>query len=185
MGNYVERIREASQIYDMDDFVGAVQSATIDALVSVDPSVVIERTGYFNHSAIPDFMLSWAGTGLARPLFIRNSYEELLAGEGGMDEAADDSSWFGNDVTVAISGDGRSESASTSFSKEVLDEREGLSGSRLLTDAWALEEVGTSLPRTDSPVHALVAQNFLRRARGVVDVGDASALAESNFLGGE
>ena len=52
-------IFDGLNIPNWDESITAVKLVVANALHRVDPSTSIEDTGYFNHSFVPDFLLTW------------------------------------------------------------------------------------------------------------------------------
>jgi hypothetical protein len=48
-----------------------VHTAIAHGLEELDPAVNLKRTGYFNHSWAPDFVMSWPGAEASRHIFLR------------------------------------------------------------------------------------------------------------------
>lgn len=65
---------------DLLEYVRKVKAAVIASVEEMNPGVLIEDTGHFNHSAAPDLVLTWPGRKGDRPLYVRRSYQELDAG---------------------------------------------------------------------------------------------------------
>lgn len=54
--------------------IGAIKAAVVDNLRAADNRMKIETTDHFNHSFVPDLVLSWPGQSENRRVFLRASY---------------------------------------------------------------------------------------------------------------
>lgn len=73
-------LQEIEKIEDLVGYERALKNEVRSRIGQLDPSASVEETSYFNHSAVPDFMLKWPGRSKRRPLYIRRSYEEIVSG---------------------------------------------------------------------------------------------------------
>ncbi len=71
------------------DRISAIKAAVVENLRAADSRMKIETTDHFNHSFVPDLVLSWPGQTENRRVFLRTSYRvwdllrdvDLLAGD--------------------------------------------------------------------------------------------------------
>ncbi|WP_148062048.1 hypothetical protein [Micromonospora aurantiaca] len=69
--------------------IGAIKAAVADNLRAADSRLKVDTTDHFNHSFVPDLILSWPGQTEKRRVFLRTSYRigdllrdvDLLAGD--------------------------------------------------------------------------------------------------------
>ena len=65
-------IFDGLDIPNWDESITAVKRVVANALHRVDPSTSIKDTGYFNHSFVPDFLLTWPrDADWSRDVFLR------------------------------------------------------------------------------------------------------------------
>jgi hypothetical protein len=67
----VATVRDALGERDARRSIERVHTAIAKGLEELDPSVELNRTGYFNHSWAPDFVMSWPGAEAPRHIFLR------------------------------------------------------------------------------------------------------------------
>ncbi|PPG39452.1 hypothetical protein [Pseudoclavibacter sp. RFBA6] len=153
--------------YVREDYVGRVKSTIFDYLCALEPAAKVEDTQYFNHSAIPDFVLRW-GTH-TRNFYIRSSYASLVASRDAKDLAEND--------PIFLALDAR---------QDVREERFRLTPAKvaraaqhhkytLVTDTSALDEIA-STSEAETPLASVVKTNFISSARGLVDEPTAEKL---------
>lgn len=165
---FVEILDAAKDTRDAEEFVTRVKAAVTEELASLDSSVEIEDTRYFNHSAIPDLVLTWPREKSSRAIFLRHSYQSVVD--------ADDVGYLAGDEPVFISLDTR-ESDDIPAEKR-LDEAAG-SGRTLLTDPSAIDVIRNN-GTEESPLTDLVRANFIRGGRGLIDRPRATSLVDSS-----
>lgn len=173
MTGLVERIRHASESPRPDDYIRDVKTAVIEEIRAVDSSANVLDTRYFNHSAIPDLVLSWGDKRETRQIFLRGSYEGVIASR--------DVEYLGDSgpVVMALSDD-RTDAPSALPTENLGGRR----GETLITDSAALESL-TEDPGDESPLAGLVRANFLRGGKGHIDEELADHLVRAPELGPE
>jgi hypothetical protein len=67
----IATVRDALAERDPRRSIERVHTAIAKGLEELDPSVDLKRTGYFNHSWAPDFVMSWPGAEAPRHIFLR------------------------------------------------------------------------------------------------------------------
>lgn len=68
------QVSHALSLASEEDSTRALQDIAIDCVRSLEPRASFERTGYFNHTVVPDFEVSWKdSTTRARPVYVRMS----------------------------------------------------------------------------------------------------------------
>ena len=159
MTDFATRITAALDTFDAAEAGRRVHEVVADEVRELDPTVVPELTGYFNHSFVPDLMLSWKDDKkAARPMFLRHS---LLSSQASGDFAdlgrADKSALFLSlaleEPTDEILADGR---------KWTTDRRSRAA----VTTVPAINELTRA---TDpDPVLGMVRASVVRSARGIL-----------------
>lgn len=158
------------------DFIDSVKQVVIAELESLDSSLEIKTTDYFNHSFIPDMSVEWTNLGKRhrRDLFLRFSFESTQAGRDvhALDE-------FGP-IILALRED-RDERILREAEQEA-----GESTKLLLTNMSALSDIsgrsdGSRNARRPSdraqlPLMELVRSNFVRGARGYLTSSKAGRI---------
>lgn len=84
--SFSSHILSALEISSPQDSINAVKVAVIKEIESLDSSVSIHDTSYFNHTFAPDLLLSWPEK-VERPVFLRftDNLDELKDGLGKVD----------------------------------------------------------------------------------------------------
>ncbi|WP_461473271.1 hypothetical protein [Microbacterium sp. HJ5] len=165
MSDLVEDLRTVRGLYVREDYAENVKKLFRRHIEQLEPSAQIEDTLYFNHSAIPDFKVSWprvGGVRVMRDVFLRASYASVIAGEETARVVSGDPIFLAIDDTQSVDEPG--------FAMSSADVARAANESHhsLLTDASAFNQI--SAPPVDSnPLRAVVRSNFLRGARGLVD----------------
>lgn len=171
MNNLADALREARSNYVLDDYANAVKRLMADHLSIMEPEAQIEDTLYFNHSAIPDFVLTWGNEKKRRDIYVRASYAAIMAGDepGQIDQ--------GDPIFMSL--DTEQNYSEPDFKLTPTDLEIAARGKKytLLTDASALTEIATPAGKS-TPLSSAVRSNFLKGARGLVDEPVAEALVE-------
>ena len=165
---FVETLNAAKDTRDAEAYVSRVKSAVISELSSLDSSAIVDDTGYFNHSAIPDLVLTWPKEKATRAIFLRHSYQSVID--------ADDVAFLARERPVFMSLDTREHDDRRA--EEQLRETPD-SDRSLLTDPTAVDVIGGDT-RTANPLSDLVRANFIRGGRGLIDEGRAASLVDSS-----
>jgi hypothetical protein len=137
-----------------------VKHAVARELQSLDPKTEIKATDYFNHTFIPDFVLTW-GSGGQRPtrdIYLRFSVDAPLI-QRDLRSLHEDSPAF-----IAIAGGGHSTRESESVAHEYDD--------CLLSSTSTLESISREDSRT--PVTQMLKASLLQGGKGYL-VGDSAA----------
>lgn len=160
--SFTESLRAAMDTTDGREYIGRVKTVVQGELARLDPTAAISDTRYFNHSAIPDFVVTWPGERGTRPIYLRDSYESIVAAEDEerLRKAAP--------AFVALE-------RSVDPLRELGGGREASTGT-LVTDVEAVEVLGEPAVDVSSPVASLIRANFIRGARGHIDQAAAEAL---------
>ncbi|MGW9020462.1 hypothetical protein ACWGOE_03140 [Leucobacter chromiiresistens] len=165
MSDLVEALHAARESYVREDYASRVKEVFREHLEMLEPDAEIEDTLYFNHSAIPDFKLTW-GRGAkgksSRDVFLRSSYAAVVAGN----ETAHITS--GDPIFLSISADQVVEESGFAMTKADVSRAARQARYSLLTDAQAFKEIAAPVT-DDNPLSSAVRSNFLRGGRGLVD----------------
>ena len=164
---FVETLNAAKDTRDAEEYVARVKAAVSEELNTLDSSAVIEHTSYFNHSAIPDLVLTWPREKATRSIFLRHSYQSVVD--------ADDVEYLAGKQPVFMSLDTR-ESEDRRAESTL---RESSSSARtLITDPTAVDVIASD-GAAGSPLADLVRANFIRGGRGLIDENRAASLVGS------
>lgn len=158
------KIDWAKESASAQEYISRIKQSVAEEFTGLDASAKIIDTQYFNHTAIPDFVIQWPGEKQERRVFLRESYNAVV-------DSDDDEYLSGTDsVLLALNQRGNSR----------IEHRETVEtapGSRLLVTDTAAVDALPSSTRVQSPVNTLVRANFLRGAKGYVDLERATELA--------
>lgn len=173
MSNLFEALSNARSNLVRDDYADRVKALVHEHLRALEPAAKIEDTKYFNHSAIPDFKLTWDqrnGVRAQRDVFIRASYASVIA--------ADETGYFqsGDPIFLALDSNVEVNEKGFHISREDLSAAVQDTERTLLTDAAAFDEIASNHGDAESPISSAIRNNFLNGARGLVDEPVASAL---------
>jgi hypothetical protein len=158
-----------------DESISAVKRVVRNALRQLDRTAEIEDTTYFNHSFVPDFVLTWPREpARTRDVFLRlDSSRAFLAG---------DLMYLGKSKPLLLGLTGlEQESAGDSDGTLKADVGESAA---MLTEPVAVENLGSSDPSTDFA--QVLPAAVLKGGRGLVTADVAVSLAETArdfFLG--
>lgn len=167
-----------------NDFAGAVRSAMqhdrprdveegVKTLVRaelrfMDPSCAVEETGYFNHSFVPDFIVSW-GKGRNRPqreIYLRNSIRSSAAGRDVQDLGDH------GPVFLALTPEDQEKRSKFTGLQNAVETTEAL-----VTDVQAVGELverpGT---RSRNPLGPLLSSSLIRGGKGLLREAEAEQL---------
>lgn len=175
-------IQEALSAHNSEDLISGVKNVLIQEISALDPVVQIENTGYFNHTYIPDLVLSW-GEGSRkqmRDVFLRFSLRAAMLGRDVQALAQ------GSPVLLALREAG--ESGEISTMRQEIEE----AGEVLVTDVPALDEfkdagnsrsaglraVSETESSASSPLLDLVRTSVMRGGRGLLTTATAQELRE-------
>lgn len=181
MSDLVEALHAARESYVREDYASRVKQVFREHLELLEPGADIEDTLYFNHSAIPDFKLTW-GRGAkgksSRDVFLRSSYAAVVAGNETVQITS------GDPIFLSISADQVIEEPGFAMTKADVSRAANQSRHALLTDAEAFEEIAAPAA-DDNPLSSAVRSNFLRGGRGLVDEPVAERLLLTGNDAGE
>jgi hypothetical protein len=158
-----ERIRRALELADSAQMIVELKDAVADEVAAIDPELTIKRTDYFNHTFVPDLVLSWSGG--ERPLFLRRRVLSSEVAEDVDRLGKRDPFFFGLDDRVPTSP----------------DEVEQVSGalqsnrSTLVTQPRAVDYFAPQTPASSSLMGA-VGSAMVRGGRGLITEHEAEDL---------
>lgn len=165
MSDMIAALQEARELYVREDYATRVKQVFRENIEALEPEAVIEDTQYFNHSAIPDFKLTW-GRGAkgrsSRDIFLRSSYAAVVAGK----ETTQITN--GDPIFLSISTQQSVEESGFVMTKTDVSRVAQESRHSLLTDAVAFREIAAPVMDAN-PLSSAVRSNFLRGGRGLVD----------------
>ncbi|MGW5037166.1 hypothetical protein ACWEQK_03370 [Streptomyces parvulus] len=174
-------IHEALGAHNGDDLIRGVKGILMHEISALDPAVKIENTGYFNHTFVPDLVMTW-GEGSRkqeRDVFLRFSLRAAAVGRDVQALAQ------GSPVLLALKGSDTGEEIAT-VQQEIAE-----AGEVLVTDVPALDEIRSSEvvathrepdgvselhPRDGSPLLNLVRTSVMRGGRGLLTTETAHGL---------
>lgn len=162
----VSRYLAASSAVDM---IEGVQGVVEGELRALDPSATVTRTQRFNHSFVPDFVMSWSDSGPVseRQVFLRYDLTAV--------ELADDVARLPEGSMFVGLQDGDSLEEERSFEK-YREEAETESDTSLLTDTSALAEF---VEQDDAPLTDVLRSNVARGAKGLLDYSAAQEITDT------
>lgn len=68
------QVSHALALASEHDSTHVLQDIAIECVLALEPRATFERTGYFNHTVVPDFSVSWKDSATrARPVYVRMS----------------------------------------------------------------------------------------------------------------
>lgn len=176
MTNLTDSLKEVRAQYVREEYAKNVHKLVRDHLEKLEPNIHIEPTHYFDHSAIPDFILSW-GTSQKRNFFIRGGYASIVAGHDTEHLTENDPIFFALDANQEI------EEHNFSLTRERVADQASSTTYSLLTDPLAFDEIsGTSSKQ--NPLTTVISQNFLGGARGLIDEPVAEKLTRNDSTEG-
>ncbi|MGY4719291.1 hypothetical protein [Naumannella huperziae] len=161
-------MQAADDIVDQYDYTTAVKSLFRDYITETDPGATVSDTGYFNHSAVPDYVLKW-NRSEKRLVYLRRSYEEI-AGNADADRFS-----ATDNLVVSLN-----EAAGESIAESRIRERIENSGENrlLVTGGLALDRFAERLSSSAaaSPISTVVSGQVLHSGRGLIDAEQAERL---------
>jgi hypothetical protein len=160
-----EEIRSGLALTRSQDSIDAIKLAAIRALEAVDERVEIKSTEYFNHTTVPDLIMSWPHINkeAKRSVYLRFSQDARWVTEDVILLSASHPLIFG--LEPSKGGEGEQELALASVLTDTL-----------VTDPNGFDELirGAELPG----VAPLLVKSSLRGGRGYVDANRARRLTE-------
>ncbi|MEK8070431.1 hypothetical protein [Rhodococcoides navarretei] len=157
MSEFSAELNVATAVVDPSDYIAGVKLAVRREFERIDETADLVDTSYFNHSAVPDFVIKWPDK-TERRLYLRNSYESIVA--------ANDAVRF-NDVkpfVLALRGTERHEGP-----VEAIERQSQSAPDTLISDPESLDAVSTlGAEESETPVGELIRANLARGGRGLL-----------------
>lgn len=170
MSDFLEALTATREAYRQDEYAHRVKDLISRKMHELDPDAKIEDTHYFNHSAIPDFVVSWPGAKASRDVFLRGSYAAIVASKEVEATSTSEPVFMSLDANQDFTGE------SPPISPEMIREEPSKSSRTLLTDVRALGEILEPAPSDVTPLTKLVKSGFVRGGRGLIDEERAEVL---------
>ncbi len=152
------------------DIVADVKNIVAHEIEQLSPGIDIKYTDYFNHTYMPDMILTWGGRKTEeRPVFLRNSLrlESTLFDVRGLKDRAP--------VVLGL--------RQVDPSVEIMVRESSTETQRVfVTDVASIDQAGQSSPgasNTSAPLLSIVRSNLLRTGRGIMTTTDATALVSA------
>lgn len=164
---FIKALQAAKDTPDAEAYISRIKTTVAKELEDLDGSAKIKDTQYFNHSAIPDFIVTWPKERGERHVFLRHSYDSVVAGEDGV-MLGD-----GDPIVLTLETSGQS----TRSDHSVKNQSEA-APRLLLTEPAALEIIGADDESSKSPLRDLVRANFVRGGKGHINQPRASELVQ-------
>lgn len=173
-------VANALNSVDAESLIESVKRAVFEELRLLDPTASIDNTNYYNHSFIPDFVLSWneSGRKTERQVFLRPSIMSAAAGH--------DIENLGHKSPVLLA---LKPSVGMDPEIEQVAERSiAQVPNTLVTDVNAVARISVDPGKSrNAPLRSLVRSNLVRGGRGLL-VSDAaerltSAIDQSDEAG--
>ena len=156
---------------DLFEYIRQVKSAVVRSVEEMNPTVKINDTGHFNHSAAPDLVLSWPGQREERPLYVRRSYDELAAGRDVQRLA---------EVAPVFLSVGRQDRGDRSENLQRLGVARPENRSVLVTNAATVDMFTESHDGSTSPLTGAVASAIFPTGQGLVDQETAAPVIDGS-----
>lgn len=166
-----EAMESAENETDLFEYVRLVKGAVIRSVEQMNPSVKIQDTGHFNHSAAPDLVLSWPDRRGERPLYVRRSYDELAAGRDVQRLAQ---------VSPVFLSVGRRDDTDRAETAQRLGVTEVENRTVLVTNAATVDLFTESQNQQTSPLTGAVAAEILPSGQGLVDQDTAAPVLDGS-----
>jgi hypothetical protein len=174
MTTFLDEITAARTTTDPESYIDQVKRAVRNEFARIDDSAVLDDTLYFNHSAVPDFVIRWPDR-TERRLYLRNSFESIVA--------SGDAVRFNpsKPVVLALSMDERTDVV------EDMAEQSRSAPDTLVSNAKAFDAIAEVPGQEDvgharrsagerNPVAGLIRSNLARGGRGLLTADRVSDL---------
>jgi hypothetical protein len=160
-------VEYALSSYDAEDLIDGVKRAVHHELHELDPTASIESTAYYNHSVIPDFVVTWneSGRKYDRQVFLRPSILSATAGR--------DIEILGHSAPVLLA----LRSNFDPLAEESAVRHIANAPDVLLTDVNSIAQIAAEIDSRElSPLHSLVRSNLVRGGRGLIFSSEADRI---------
>jgi hypothetical protein len=173
VSDFLEALAATREAYRQDEYAHRVKDLIARKLRELDSEALVEDTHYFNHSAIPDFVVTWSGEKTSRDFYLRGSYAAILASKEVEATSASEPVFMSLDSNQDFSAE------NPPISPEMIREEPSKSTRTLLTDVRAMGEILDPPPSDTTPLTQLVKSSFVRGGRGLIDEDRAEALVST------
>lgn len=180
MSDFLGALAATREAFRQEEYIHRVKGLIREKIYELDKEAVVEDTFYFNHSAIPDFVVTWSGQKTGRDFYLRGSYASIIA--------ADDVGSTASVDPVYLSLDANKDflTESPPISPAMIAAEPKKSGYTLLTDVRAMNEIlQPTAPSEVSPLTTLVKSSFIRGGRGLIDEDRAESLVTTTDKGSD
>jgi hypothetical protein len=167
-------LRAAQDASSANEYIRRVKASVTEEMQRIDPSVEIEDTSYFNHSAIPDLIVKWSRDADTRSVYLRGSYAAIVAGR--------DTEFIttGRPILLALDPSMQSaEPGDITVSPQRLSDDAAIASATLITDSEAMGTLGDPPSPTETPLGPLVRANYLQGGKGLIDPDRARLLVRT------
>jgi hypothetical protein len=170
MTQLTDRLQSIRNNYTGLDYIAHVKTAVADEMCMLDPTMRLVDTHYFNHSAIPDFVIGWPHERAERRIYLRGSYASIVA----LDDVQNLQT--GDPILLSLTPEQHFAEPDLTIGPDEIRSAASSAAHTLVTDAAAVAGIAESDVVDSSPLAALVRANFARGGRGLIDVERANAL---------
>jgi hypothetical protein len=160
MSDFTDELAFARSATDPETYMDRIKTAVRHEFGRIDEAAQLEDTLYFNHSAVPDFVIRWPDRA-ERRLYLRNSYESIVAGNDAVRFN------YSQPVVLAL----QSPAQKGTRTDEMIRRQSQAAPQTLIAGPDALDtmtDVVTQANKSPSPVATLVRTNLPRGGRGLL-----------------
>ncbi|MFC0532055.1 hypothetical protein [Phytohabitans kaempferiae] len=164
MSQFADVIRYLASDEDPRSRISAIKNAVVENIHAADERVKVAVTDHFNHTFVPDLILSWPGETESRSVFLRTSYRawDLLQD---LDMLASERPILMPLVPIEVD-----DNTSADLEQQSSEQR------TLITDPYGLEALDR---QTDTaPVVSLLSHALLQGGRGLISSDRATRISE-------
>lgn len=170
MSDFLDALAAARDEFRQDEYIHRVKTLVRAKIYELDEGALVEDTQYFNHSAIPDFIVSWRGEKSSRDLYLRGSYASILAADELTQTSSDSPVFMSLDETKDFSEE------MPPISPQMIRDEPQKARETLLTDVTAMGEMLEPEANRVTPLTRLVQSSFFRGGRGLIDEARVESL---------
>jgi hypothetical protein len=171
VNDFLGALAATREAFRQEEYIHRVKSLIREKIYELDKEAVVEDTLYFNHSAIPDFVVTWSGQKTGRDFYLRGSYASIIAADDVGSTASLDPVYLSLDANKDFQAE------SPPISPAMIAAEPQKSGYTLLTDVRAMNEIlQPTAPSEVTPLSTLVKSSFIRGGRGLIDEDRAESL---------
>jgi hypothetical protein len=173
VSDFLDALAAAREEFRQDEYIHRVKKLVQAKIYELDEGAIVEDTQYFNHSAIPDFIVSWRGDKSTRDLYLRGSYASILAADELTQTSSDSPVFMSLDETKDFSQE------MPPISPQMIRDEPKKASQTLLTDVSAMGEMLEPEARSVTPLTRLVQSSFFRGGRGLIDEARVESLIQA------